>query len=393
MRTEGEALARAEESIEKNRKSDAVVKVVDKDRKGVAGAQVSVEMVRHEFLFGSNIFQFDRLVKDEENARYKELFKGLLNYATVGFYWRLYEPEKGKPMYDYTDKVVGWCQENGIRMKGHPLLWDVPEGVPTWSKKQPAAKLQKARVTEIVQRYAKKIEFWEVVNESAHYPNLPIDEPYKWARKADPWAHLIVNDYYVLFDGCPDFFALLKRAIADNVPFDGIGIQAHDPATERFNLDYVWKVLTQYASLGKRLHIAEFTPLSGGEEMTGSEVKGKWSEATQAEYAVKFYTVCFAHPAMMGITWWDLMDGHAFREGGGMVRKDLTPKPAYEALKELIHNKWKTKTTGTSDGEGRFGFRGFRGEYVAKVSVGGKVTEQKFRVGEEEKAVEVRVGN
>lgn len=393
MRDEAEVIAAAEERIEKERKSDAVVKVVDGAGRAVSGAKVSVELARHEFLFGSNIFQFDRLAKDEENARYKELFKGLLNYATVGFYWKTFEPEKGKPMYDYTDKVVAWCQANGVRMKGHPLLWDTQPGVPTWSEGQPAAAMQKERVQEIVRRYAGKIEFWEVVNEPGHYPGLVIDEPYRWAREADAKAHLIVNDYFVLFDGCPEFFALLKRAIKDGVPFDGIGIQAHDPATERFDMDYVGKVLTQYASLGKRLHITEYTPVSSGVKMTGSHAKGKWDEAAQAEYAVKFYTTCFAHPGVSAITWWGLLDGGAFREGGGMVRKDMTPKPAYHALKELIHGKWKTRVTGQSDAAGEFRFRGFRGDYAAKVERGGKTTEERLRVGSGENEIRVTAGN
>jgi endo-1,4-beta-xylanase len=155
----------------------------------------------------------------------------------------------------------------------------------------------------------------------------------------------------------------LKTAIDNEVPFDGIGIQAHEPRTMRFPLDRVRQILDQYAALGKELHITEFTPTSGGKPITGSHREGVWDEAAQADYAVKFYRVCFAHPAVRAITWWDLCDDGSWLEGGGMLRADMSPKPVYTDLERLIHTEWKTRTTGKTDAAGRFAFRGFHGTY------------------------------
>ena len=130
-----------------------------------------------------------------------------------------------------------------------------------------------------------------------------------------------MNDYSVMANGCPPFFKLLQKAISAEVPFDGIGIQAHEPRTARFSMNQVWKVLDQYAALGKELHITEFTPTSDGQEITDSHITGTWDEAAQADYAIKFYTVCFAHPAVVAITWWDLCDRGAWLEGGGSFAK------------------------------------------------------------------------
>jgi len=227
--------------------------------------------------------------------------------------------------------------------------------------------VQSSRVTEIVKRFAGKIEFWEVVNEPSHCRRLKIDAPYRWARQADPKANLIVNDYHVMANGHPPFFSLLEQAKGDRVPFDGIGIQAHEPRTMRFSLDRVRRILDNYATLGKDLHITEFTPTSSGQPITGSHLKGKWDEAAQADYAVKFYKVCFAHPAVVAITWWDLCDAGAWLKGGGMLRADLTPKPVYAALKDLIHGQWKTAVEGRTDPAGEFRFRGFHGKYAVRV--------------------------
>ncbi len=370
-------------AIEKHRKADAQVRIVDAGGRPLSGVKVAVEQVSHEFLFGSNIYMFDHFNSAAQNAAYKQRFEDLFNYATVGFYWRSYEPQRGKPNYDYTDKVVAWCQEHGIRMKGHPLLWGDQAGVPTWSQGQPSPEVQRQRVEDIIGRYRGKIGSWEVVNEPSHLAAPKIDEPYRWARQADPTAHLIVNDYYVLGDGCPAFFRLLTAAGQSGVPFDGIGIQAHEPRFMRFPLDRVQETLDRYASFGKALHVTEFTPTSGGQKITGSHRGGVWDDAAQADYAVKFYRVCFAHPAMRAITWWDLCDQGSWLPGGGMLRADLSPKPVYEQLKRLIHQEWKTSLAATTDANGRLRFRGFCGTYRLVLDVQGRKVQRQFPVSKD----------
>ena len=375
---EAKILQDADKQIEQVRKADATIRVVDAQGKPVPDATVAAKLVRHEFLFGCNIYMFDRFKTAEENDLYKKRFADLFNYATVGFYWRGYEPVRGRPNYAYTDKVVAWCGERGIRMKGHPLLWGLEYGIPPWSKGQPDANTQRERVTEILRRYGGKITLWEVVNEPSHIAEPKIDPPYRWARTADANAYLIVNDYQVLADGCPPFLALLKRAQADGVPFDGIGIQAHEPRTMRFALDQVKDILDRYAQLHKDLHITEFTPASSGDPITGSLITGTWNEKAQEDYAVKFYRVCFAHPAVKGITWWDLCDQGSWLAGGGMLRKDLSPKPVYNSLMTLLHKTWRTQTQGVTDEAGRFRFRGFLGQYDVTATAGGKTVRANY---------------
>ena len=169
-------------------------------------------------------------------------------------------------------------------------------------------------------------------------------------------------------DGCPQFFELLAMAKKNGVPFDGIGIQAHEPRTMRFPLERVQKVLDRYATLGKELHITEFTPTSGGDKITGSHLQGVWDEAAQADYAVKFYRVCFAHPAVRAVTKWDLSDRGAWLKGGGLLHADMSPKPAYTALLHLIHDEWQTRLSGATDAAGRYAFRGIRGTYRVPVN-------------------------
>ncbi len=376
---EEEIVAATRQAIEKNRKSEALVRVVDAAGKPVPGAKISVTQTGHEFLFGCNIYGFDRSGPTVD-AAYKERFAEMFNYATIGFYWRSYEVQRGQPNYEYTDRVVAWCVAHGVRMKGHPLLWGDQAGVPRWSNGQPAPAVQRQRVEEILTRYGDRIGFWEVVNEPSHQPEPQMDDPYRWARQINPQAYLIVNDYHVMADGCPGFFQLLSTARKNEVPFDGIGIQAHEPRTERFPLDQVQRILDHYATLGKELHITEFTPTSAGAKITGSHLSGVWDEKAQADYAVKFYRVCFAHPALRGITWWDLSDKNSWLPGGGMLRADMSPKPVYEELKKLIHQEWMTRTNGASDAAGQFVFRGFHGKYQISVEANGATVQKQFEL-------------
>jgi len=371
-------LTNARQAIESNRKGDCVVRIVDDRGRNIVNAPIELELQSHAFLFGCNIFGFDAFATERENALYKERFQALFNYATTGFYWRSYEQVKGKPDYARTDAIVAWCTERGITIKGHPLLWDHEAAMPRWANGQPDAQLQEARVREIVGRYKGKIDIWEVVNEPSHARGVRVDAPYRWAREANPSATLIINDYQVMADGYPPFFALLETAIKNEVPFDGVGIQAHEPRTMRFPLSRVKSTLDKYATLGKRLHITEFTPTSGGMAITGSTVAGVWDETSQAEYTEQFYTVCFAHPAVDAITWWDLCDAKSWLKGGGLLREDLSPKPAYNVLKRLIQEQWTTQQHDITDPEGACSFRGFFGTYLARVEVGEKTLRGTF---------------
>jgi GH35 family endo-1,4-beta-xylanase len=390
-RREEAVLAKAKEDIEKYRKAKAAIRLTDSAGKPLAGAKIGVELARHEFLFGCNIYEFDRFDDPRDNELYKKRFEQLFNYATTGFYWRWYEVERGKPDYAFTDKVTAWCRERGIELKGHPLLWGDEGGIPTWSEGQPSPDAQRKRVFDIMRRYGGDIRFWEVVNEPTLHREPKIDEPYRWAREADPRGYTIVNEAFVLADGRPVFLRLLEGAVRRDVPFDGIGIQAHEPKGMRFPLDRVQKILDRYAALGKQLHITEFTPTSGGEKIVGSHKQGVWNEAAQAEYAEKFYRVCFAHPAMRAITWWDFSDRNSWRTGGGMLRADLTPKPVYLALKRLIREEWNTRLEGKTDARGKLEFAGYFGEYRAKIEFDGKTFEQTFRLTKEKPEIALRI--
>jgi endo-1,4-beta-xylanase len=377
---EAAVLKTADEAIAKNRMSEASVIVRGSDGAPLAEAAVSARQERHDFLFGCNIAGWDQNGNMGKAIMYRKRFADLFNYATLCLYWPYFEKEKGAPDYAYADEIIAWCEEKGITVKGHPLLWVNEHGLPPWTEGIPEKEVLEKRVTDLMTRYAGRIAFWEVVNEPANCPGIALAQPHAWARKTDPGAKLVVNEFGQFYNGHPEFFAILKEAVDNGVPFDAIGIQAHAPADMAFPLGRVKNILDHYAALGKAIHITEFTPPSEGGEATGAVWRGFWTEAMQAEYAADFYRVCFAHPAVEAISWWDFTDLGAWVPKGGLLEENLRKKAAFGTLEKLLHEDWRTETSGATGENGIYSFQGFHGMYTVTVEHAGKKAETELHL-------------
>ena len=387
-------LNEAKERIAKHRQGDGEVIVRGKDGKPIHGAKVTIEQVRHDFLFGSNFFMFGRFQEAEREEEYRRRFAALLNCATLGFYWGSYEPQRGKPNYDYTDKVVAWCREHQITCKGHPLAWDHPASSPKWltNDLEEVGRLSTGRVREIISRFKGRIDIWDVVNEPTDLKRFknPMNAwaqklgavPYvklhlETARKANSQGTLLVNDYRV----DPAFYQILDTLRASGkLLFDAIGIQSHMHGGA-WPLSKIWEVCDRYARLGVPLHFTETTVVSGPRIAAGEN----WGpttpvlEATQAECVAKFYTMVFAHPATQALTWWDFSDAGAWQgAAAGFLRKDMSTKPVYDRLRSLVKEAWWTKAAGLTDANGEFRTRAFFGTHqlTAQLPNGETVTKE-----------------
>ncbi len=385
-------LAEADKNVEKYRKSDAIIEIVDKKGRPIRDTEIAINQTTSDFLFAANVtlitgdlgstiqiehYRYQpRFTTKEQEDEYKDKFAKLFNCATIPLYWNSVEPEAGNPDFSAVDRVLEWCKLHNIKVKGHTLVWVHGDNVPKWFRNLAVDEQRKSlerHIRDTVSRYKGKIDMWDVVNEAAwakitlagmtmkEYTSLP----FLWAKESDPNALLAINEAHKITPS-PEmdmFMQILDDFESNNIPYDIIGIQAHINRTDRFRLEEVIQMLDKYAKFGKTIHITEFTPCSDGLPIENSWKQGKWTEEEQADYTIKFYKTCFSHPSVESIGWWDFTDYSSWQTNGGLLRADLSPKPVYDALKNLIHNEWKTKAQGKTDKKGLYKFRGFHGKY------------------------------
>jgi len=397
---EEQVLSGAKERIEQHRKGEVTLVIQAPNGKPIPNAELTLTQTRHEFLFGCNIFRWGRIPDPKREELYRERFAAIFNYATLPFYWAGYEWERGKPNHEYIDRVVDWCQQHGITCKGHPLVWDHQASSPRWLPDDFAEieRLSTQRVRDIVKRFAGRIDIWDVVNEPTHLgpsgPNKTKMAAWgahlgavaytalhlKVAREANPKATLLVNDYRI-----DEAYLKILQQLKDEEGrwlFDAVGIQSHMHGGV-WSPQRTWQVCERFAQLGLPLHFTETTIVSG------SPIgPGKWGQTTpegeerQAEATVRFYTILFSHPAVQAITWWDFSDDGAWMGApAGWLRRDMSPKPVYERMLELIKGEWWTKASGKTDSKGTWRTRACYGDYELTVRTpDGRVSKQKLSV-------------
>ena len=384
---------RIQQRIRQYRTADVTLQLRDAAGQLLTNAAVRVEMRRHKFLFGCNLYMRNRCGSDEKNALYARRFADLFNYTTLPFYWGGYESRPGETAVAAREADARWCREHGIRPKGHPLCWHQVQ--PKWIFEKDldeVQRLQLGRITREVTGFRGLIDTWDVVNEAMATPAFDkepgpipawcrkigrlemIRKTFAAARAANPQATLVLNDYDTT-PACAKFIADCQTA---GVSIDVIGIQSHQ------HLGYwgakkVWETCEQFGRLGRPLHFTENTLLSGPikPDLNWMGHYTDWvttpeGEARQARETVEFYTLLFSHPAVEAITWWDFADYQAWLGAPcGLLRKDLTPKPAYEALLKLVKNDWWTPPVqATTDAAGQVRFHGFLGDYALKTAAG-----------------------
>ena len=415
---------RAADGIERYRKGDAKITVTDKNGDPIPNAKIKVNQKNHEFRFGANIFMLDELETEEKNELYKKYFAEIFNMATLPFYWDALEPERGKPRYakespkiyrrPSPDLCIEFCEKHGIEPREHALAYD--NFFPKWlygaSVEEVKQELER-RYAEISERYRDKIPTIEVTNEmewkngKTSFYNEPdyVEWCFKTAEKYFPNNKLCINDHTGLCwgDRCratDKYYAYIEANMLKGARIDAIGMQYHlfnkseseyEKTRSTLNPQSLYKHMDLYSNFGKPLQITEVTVPAYSWESDDEQI--------QADIIEKLYSIWFSHPSVEQIVYWNLVDGYAHfwdpdpekikaSQGnmalgenyyyGGLLRFDLSPKPAYFRIKDLLQKRWHTETELVTDGNGNAEFRGFYGDYTADVAVNGKVLTTKL---------------
>ena len=369
--------------IEKYRKADASV-VLPGIKKGTA---VKVEQLTHSFRFGSNIFLFGQLGTDAKNKAYADAFGELFNGATVAFYWKTLEPVQGKPRFtadsEYiwrrppTDPVVDYCESRGLNIHGHAVIYAFPMwGHPEWlpNNRKAMEPFFEKHIRELAERYRDRIQQWDVVNEcydQAKRGLVPDDYVYKTFKWCDKYFPKSVkfssNECDLSWGPAPRYTEIVRNLKDRGVRVDLMGVQAHLFSPKQCEQiakgakirtpEQIYATLDCMSDAELPIHISEVTISAPTDDAKGRDI--------QATIAKNLYRLWFSYPKVMGITWWNAVDGGAVPNEpsiSGIFTKELEKKPVYYVLDELINHQWRTNLTVNAT-DGKVTFRGFRGKY------------------------------
>ena len=401
------------------RKSAAVLKITDREGKPVPGARVHAELKKHAFLFGTGAFFTVPLAmgrenaasaapvrdaKDPKNAPFEEKmaylnriygeWKSVFNYGTLPFYMARYEPEKGKTAEEATLKAADLLHADGKSVKGHPLCWHTSAA--PWMYDLPEEEVldyMLYRIRREIAAFKGDLRFWDVINEVVIMPEF-VNEPaslprmnpitrlcrkigrvplvkavFDEAHAADPDATLLIND----FNTSPRYHDLIRDCLNAGVPIGTIGIQSHQHQGF-WGMDKLVEVVDRYEQFGLPIHFTENTFVSG--HLMPPEIVDlndyqipEWpstpeGEDRQANDVLTMLDYLFSRPLVQAFTTWDFEDAQWLGAPSGLIRKDGSKKPAFEALDQRINHDWHTEVEVMTDENGVCELTGFRGEYT-----------------------------
>lgn len=364
--------AEAAARIEKHRKADLAVRVLDCAGRPVPGTRIEVRMKRHAFAFGTAI-QSARIAGAEadttDNVRYRETIERHFNKAVFenDLKWSAWiNASGGQAPREVVLRALDWFRERDIPVRGHVMVWPSWRYTPKFLRQlenDPAA-LRAAVLNHIADQTAAlgdRLAEWDVINETyAHHDLLDIlgreamADWFKAARAGAPNPVLFYNDY-TMFSGegpgspSQHFYDTVRFLLEKGAPLGGIGEQGHFGGSPPPPMK-VLSTFDRFAAFGLPIQISEFDIDTSDEEL-------------QVAYTRDFLTAAFSHPAVTGVMSWGFWAGSHWKPRAAFWERDWTLRPNGRVFLDLIFKEWWTNADLVADAEGRARVRAFLGEH------------------------------
>jgi len=258
------------------------------------------------------------------------------------------------------DRILAWCEANGLAMRGHCLLWEKRRFVQEWIQRlddRAADAALSAHLAEVVGRYAGRIDEFDLDNEmlegrywQRRFGLARIAQAFREAQAANARVRLCVNDYHILNGVFTErYCAQIRDLLALGAPVGAIGCQGHFFATEsgaghvyddddhpvqwipgsRPEAATIRQVLDRLAGFGLPVLITEYDSTNPDPEAVGADLD-------------TLFRAAFAHPSVAGIWQWGAWKGAHWMPVAALYDQDFAPTPAGRAYERLVYGEWWT---------------------------------------------------
>ena len=267
------------------------------------------------------------------------------------------EPSQNNFNFTNGDKLVNFAESNNMKVRGHTLVWhaQLPGWMGNWSgSRDGLISAMKNHITKTMTHFKGKVAEWDVVNEACDdsgnglrrsvwtnkIGNDFIDIAFQTAREADPDALLYYNDYNIedMSAKSNTAYNMIKSMKERGIPIDGVGFQCHFiNGMSSQQLADIEKNVKRYADLGLKVSFTETDiriPTSGDQNA---------AFRTQASNYKSLMQICLRNSNVTTFMIWGFTDKYSWVPGTFpgtdnplIYDKNLSPKPAYTALKEAL---------------------------------------------------------
>ena len=247
-----------------------------------------------------------------------------VEWSREEFSWARIETQPGRYDFRFYDQVVDTALKHGISVYGLLAYWS------RWTEPYTEQGIEDfcrwARA--VVLRYRDRIKHWEIYNE----PNI-----FFWSGPRDLYPVLMKRCYQVIKEADPEATVLaistagidrpfIQSCLDASAPFDILTIH---PYRRHLSERGFMRELQETATLVEQRPVW-ITEMGWSTQITGT------TERQQASLLARCYLTAVASGACQNVSWYNfrsdgsdpLYNEHNF----GVLRADLTPKPAYRAL-------------------------------------------------------------
>ncbi len=329
-----------------------------------------------------NIPEYMELAKEQFNScTMTNLMKSCYILDQAGSIKNL-EDGNGEPALSFAsiDPTLKWCSENGMKMRGHTLVWHTQ--APEWffregyvddgeyvDKDTMLMRMEsyiKQLLAHVQEEYPGVIYCWDVVNEAVDPDSADPDSPFKcrtkienapnpwfetigqdyvemaftYARKyADSDVKLFYNDYNTYQAPKTEGIYTLCESLNEKGLIDGIGMQGY------WGIDYppikdIQTAIEKFSELGLEIQVTE---LSVGVDKENDDMFQKQAD----KYEEIFTLLCDMDtqgggPAnITNVTVFGLVDH--YREGDStnsrLFDENYSPKPAFKKIVDVLKSR------------------------------------------------------